>query len=98
MKITKAQVTNIICRAAKTFIQSFIASISVDAIFGITDLDTLKRMFVSMIIGAVASGVSAVWNSMQIPLTNLFNALLERIFPTSEELTAEIDAAFGGEE
>jgi len=98
VKITKAQVTNIICRAAKTFIQSFIAAISVDMLFGITDLDTLKRMLLSMIIGAVASGISAVWNSMQVPLTNLFYALLERIFPTSEELTAEIDKAFGGEE
>ena len=99
MKITKAQVKDIISRVAKTFIQTFISSISFDAILGITsDFDTFKRMLISMLISAGAAGVCAVWNSLKYPIIALLNAILERIFPTSEELTAEIDKAFGGEE
>lgn len=99
MKITKAQVKDIISRVAKTFIQTFISSISFDAILGITsDFDTFKRMLISMLISAGAAGVCAVWNSLKYPIISLLNAILERIFPTSEELTAEIDKAFGGEE
>lgn len=99
MKITKAQVKDIISRVVKTFIQTFISSISFDAIFDFTDdFDTFKRMLISMLVSAGAAGICAVWNSLKIPIISLCNALLERIFPTSEELTAEIDKAFGGEE
>lgn len=50
-------------RALKTFAQAFISSISIDALFGVTDLDMLKKIGISMLIAGTAAGISAVWNS-----------------------------------
>lgn len=50
-------------RALKTFAQAFISAISIDALFGVTDLDMLKKIGVSMLIAGTAAGISAVWNS-----------------------------------
>lgn len=48
---------DIVVRAAKTFVQAFIASI---AVANITDTSNLKAVLVA----AVAAGVSAVWNTL----------------------------------
>lgn len=48
---------DIVVRAAKTFVQAFIASI---AVANITDSSNLKAVLVA----AVAAGVSAVWNTL----------------------------------
>ena len=50
-------------RALKTFAQAFISAISVDTLLGVTDLDMLKKICVSMLIASTAAGISAVWNS-----------------------------------
>lgn len=86
MKLTKAQIKDILARAGKTFVQAFISSISVDTLFGITDLDTFKRIGVSILIAGVAAGVSAVWNMCQ----DFIYEWIEKKFPTQEELTESI--------
>lgn len=85
MKLTKAQIKDILARAGKTFIQAFISSISVDTLFGITDLDTLKRIGISMLVAGVAAGISAVWNSVQ----DYVIAWVEKKFMPTEESIAE---------
>ena len=87
MKLTKEQIKDIFTRASKTFAQAFISAISVDSIFGVTDLDTLKKIGLSMLIAGVAAGVSAIWNMCQDWLYNK----IDEIMPTSDELTEEIE-------
>ncbi len=60
----KNAVKDILIRAAKTFVQAFISYLSVDAFFGVTDSTTLKKLALSLLVGALAAGVSAVWNSL----------------------------------
>lgn len=54
---------DILVRSLKTFVQAFIATLVVmlpNADF--TDLTTLKTTLISIVIGALASGISAVMN------------------------------------
>lgn len=91
LKLTKAQVKDIVTRASKTFAQAFISAISVDSIFGVTDLDTLKRIGLSMLIAGVAAGISAIWNMVQDWLYNK----IEEIMPTEEQLSESIEEGLG---
>jgi hypothetical protein len=50
-------VKDILVRAAKTFVQAFIATL---AVANMTDNDSIK----AAVIAAVAAGVSAVWNTL----------------------------------
>lgn len=59
----KQKMKDVAVRALKTFAQAFISAISIDALFGVTDLDMLKKIGVSMLIAGTAAGISAVWNS-----------------------------------
>lgn len=61
--MNKEIIKNIAVRAAKTFVQAFLSAISVDALLGVTDLDTLKSVGISMLIAGAAAGFSAVWNA-----------------------------------
>ena len=54
---------DVIIRAAKTFIQAFLSYLSIDMFIGITDLNALKKIALSVLVGAIAAGISAVWNS-----------------------------------
>lgn len=58
------KVKDILIRAGKTFVQAFISYLSIDAFFGVTDLTALKKIALSLLVGALAAGVSAVWNSL----------------------------------
>lgn len=60
----KKIIRDILIRAAKTFVQAFISYLSIDAFFGVTDYTALKKIALSLVIGALAAGVSAVWNSI----------------------------------
>lgn len=51
-------------RAAKTFVQAFVASIGVTAIPAVTDLETAKAAAASACIAGLSAGVSAVWNML----------------------------------
>lgn len=61
----KEKIKDIIVRAAKTFIQAFVASISVDSLIIATDKDAIVRVGTSMLIAGVSAGISAVWNFIQ---------------------------------
>lgn len=68
--MTKEKIIDILERAGKTFLQAFLSAISVDVLLGVTDFDTLKKVGISMLIAALAAGISAVWN-MAINALNL---------------------------
>lgn len=61
--MNKKIIKDIAVRALKTFVQAFLSAISVDMLLGVTDMDTLKRIGISMLIAGTAAGISAVWNS-----------------------------------
>lgn len=61
--MNKQIIKDIAVRAAKTFVQAFLSAISVDALLGVTDLNALKRIGLSMLIAGTAAGISAVWNA-----------------------------------
>lgn len=89
--MTKEQIKDILARAGKTFAQAFISAISVDSIFGVTDLNTLKRIGLSMLIAGVAAGVSAIWNMIQ----NWLYRKIDELMPTEEQLTESIEEGLG---
>lgn len=91
MKLTKEQVKDILARAGKTFAQAFVSAISVDSIFGVTDLDNLKRIGLSMLIAGIAAGISAIWNMVQ----NWLYRKIDEIMPTTEEITESIEEGLG---
>lgn len=91
MKLTKEQIKDILARAGKTFAQAFVSAISVDSIFGVTDLDTLKRIGLSMLIAGVAAGISAIWNMIQ----NWLYRKIDELMPTEEQLTESIEEGLG---
>jgi hypothetical protein len=94
MKLTKEQIKDILARAGKTFAQAFVSAISVDSIFGVTDLDALKRIGLSMLIAGVAAGISAIWNMIQ----NWLYRKIDELMPTEEQLTESIEEGLGLED
>lgn len=59
---TKVIIKDTAIRAAKTFLQAFLSAISVDALLGVTDFGAFKKVGLSMLVAALAAGISAVWN------------------------------------
>lgn len=60
---TKEMIADILERSGKTFLQAFMSAISVDVLLGITDFDAFKKVGLSMLVAALAAGISAVWNA-----------------------------------
>lgn len=52
-------------RAGKTFIQAFVANISMEQLFAITDTESAGVILHSMLIAGVSAGISAVWNMVK---------------------------------
>lgn len=98
MKLTKEQIKDIIERVIITFFEAFISALSVDMLFGVTNLDTLKRAMLSMIIAAGAAGISAVWNILKPIVIKSINKLISKFFPTEEGITKSIEEGFVGDE
>lgn len=69
-------------RALKTFIQAFVSSFTIDAVFGVTTFDGLKSVLISVLIAATASAISATWNFV----TNYISEKIGMI-----EITDDID-------
>ena len=88
--MSKAKVKDIVARASKTFIQAFIGSFTIDAFFGVTDTETIKKIGLSMLVAAVAAGVSAVWNM----LLDLIYKKIDEAIPTSDEVETAIQSSF----
>ena len=60
---TKGMIIDILERSGKTFLQAFMSAISVDVLLGVTDFDAFKKVGLSMLVAALAAGISAVWNA-----------------------------------
>lgn len=75
----KENVKDILIRALKTFIQAVVAYLTTafgSQIAGIEafNFDTVKNLAISLIIGALAAGFSAVWNGVIQPSLNKLKA------------------------
>ena len=57
--MTKEKIKDVATRASKTFIQAFVGSITIDSFFGVTDLNAIKRIGLSVLVAGVAAGVIA---------------------------------------
>lgn len=66
---TKRILADVAERAVKTFLQAFLSSISVDLLLGATDFDAFKKIGLSMLVAALAAGISAAWNGAVKTLT-----------------------------
>ena len=80
-------------RALKTFIQAFISSFTIDAVFGVTTFDGLKAVLISILIAATASAISATWNFVTnyvseqiIDVESLTDDIVEETHEESEEV------------
>ena len=62
MKNKKLNWKDIGRRAAKTFAQAFIGTVSTVSFVGVKDLDTFKAVAISTAVAGISAGVSAVWN------------------------------------
>lgn len=60
----KKIIFDILERAIKTFLQAFMSAISVDVLLGVTDFDAFRKVGISMLVAALAAGISAVWNGV----------------------------------
>jgi hypothetical protein len=87
--MTKEKIKDILMRAGKTFAQAFIGSFSIDIFIGVTDSNALKKLALAALVGAVAAGVSAVWNT----LVDWAIRKIDTMMPTSDELTKAIEGA-----
>ena len=55
---TKTIIADVAERAVKTFLQAFLSSISVDVLLGVTDFDAFRKVGISMLVAALAAGIS----------------------------------------
>ena len=84
---------NILTRAGKTFVQAFISYLSIDGFFGVTDLNAIKKIALSILVGALAAGISAVWNAFIEWLTARIDEM-----EFEQELTDDLRKAEEGDE
>lgn len=52
-------------RAGKTFVQAFVATVSIEQFAGITDMESAKVILRSMLVAGMSAGISAVWNMVK---------------------------------
>ena len=88
--VTKEKIKDIVARATKTFVQAFIGSFTIDAFFGVTDTEAIKKIGLSMLVAAVAAGVSAVWNMV----LDLIYQKIDEAIPTNDEVETAIQEGF----
>ena len=88
--MTKEKIKDVATRASKTFIQAFVGSITIDSFFGVTDLNAIKRIGLSVLVAGVAAGVSAVWNM----ILEFVYKKIDEAMPTSEEIENEVKGGF----
>ena len=66
-------------RAAKTFFQTLISSLTIDGIFGISDKSGLQRWLLTTGLSALAAAVSAVWNLIMGVVSDKAGEMLDKI-------------------
>lgn len=93
----KKKIKDIIARASKTFIQAFLSSFTIDSIFSVTDAETFKRIGLSILVGAVAAGISAVWNSLMEYIYKWIDKKFP-VFVPEEDTPIEFDTPMEPEE
>lgn len=83
--MTKEKIKDIAARASKTFIQAFVSSLTIDSFFGVTDVDAIKKVGISVLVGAVAAGISAVWNTVLDAVYKWLDKKFPVFVPETEE-------------
>ncbi len=62
MKMKKIDWKDTWKRAGKTFVQAFVAAVSIEQLAAVTDIESAKVLLRSMMVAGLSAGVSAVWN------------------------------------
>lgn len=62
MKLKSIDWRDLLIRAVKTFIQTFVSYLTIDGLFGISDKVEMQRWVLTTGLSALAAGISAVWN------------------------------------
>ena len=88
---------DIMIRTGKTFIEAFLCYLTIDGLFAVTSYTALKKVLLSLLVGAAAAGFTAVWNMLIQWLTVRIDELGEDEPTAEEQIEAEISDLLGGD-
>ena len=77
--MNKAKVKDIVIRALKTFVQTFVSYLTIDGLFAISDRVEMQRWALTTGVSALAAGISAVWNLVLDIVSDKAGEALDRI-------------------
>lgn len=55
---------DILTRTGKTFVEAFLGYLTIDGFFGVSSVSAFKKVLLSLLVGAAAAGITAVWNML----------------------------------
>ncbi len=82
----KAKIKDIVIRALKTFVQTFVSYLTIDGLFAISDKVGFQRWLLTTGVSALAAGISAVWNLLLDAFSRKAGEALDKI--GKDELTS----------
>lgn len=65
MNMKRIDWKNVLARAAKTFVQAFVASLSMEQLVAAADAGGPGAVLRPMLVAGFSAGISAVWNMVQ---------------------------------
>lgn len=77
--MNKAKVKDIVIRALKTFVQTFVSYLTIDGLFAISDKVGFQRWLLTTGVSALAAGISAVWNLLLDAFSRKAGEALDKI-------------------
>lgn len=75
----KAKIKDIVIRALKTFVQTFVSYLTIDGLFAISDKVGFQRWLLTTGVSALAAGISAVWNLLLDAFSRKAGEALDKI-------------------
>ena len=85
MKLKSIDWRDLLIRAVKTFIQTFVSYLTIDGLFGISDKVEMQRWALTTGLSALAAGISAVWNLVLDIVSTKAGEALDKIGEQPEE-------------
>lgn len=76
---------DLVIRAVKTFIQTFVSYLTIDGLFGISDKVEMQRWALTTGLSALAAAISAVWNLIIGVVSDKAGEALDRIGEKEED-------------
>lgn len=82
---------DLIIRAFKTFVQTFISYLTIDGIFAISDKVGLQRWLLTTGLSALAGAISAVWNLILEVASDKAGEALDKLAPEDGYIPFEVE-------